>query len=115
MPKSDEKFHVSFVMSRTKVAPIKRVTLPRLELLGALLSARLIHFIKSALHLNDHVRLVSWTDSKVALSWIKGNPTKWKMFVANRVTEIQTLTFRSTGGPRFMIAMRFLEPYRKPK
>ncbi|KAK4324412.1 hypothetical protein Pmani_004972 [Petrolisthes manimaculis] len=92
VPKSDEEFHISFVMSRTKVAPIKRVTLPRLELLGALLSARLMHFVKSALHLDDCVRLVYWTDSKVALSWIKGNPTKWKMFVANRVTEIQTLS-----------------------
>lgn len=91
VPKSLEEFHVSFVMSRTKVAPIKRVTLPRLELLGALLSARLINFVKSALHLPDSIRLACWTDSKVALSWIKGNPTKWKMFVANRVTEIQSL------------------------
>lgn len=91
VPKLHDEFYVSFVVSRTKVAPIKRVTLPRLELLGALLSARLIKFVKSALHLPDSVRLACWTDSKVALSWIKGNPTKWKMFVANRVTEIQTL------------------------
>lgn len=91
VPKSQEEFHVSFVMSRTKVAPIKQVTLPWLELLGTLLSARLIHFVKSALHLPDSVRLACWTDSKVALSWIKGNPIKWKMFVANRGNEIQTL------------------------
>ncbi|XP_071517674.1 uncharacterized protein [Panulirus ornatus] len=32
-----------------------------------------------------------WTDSKVALSWIKGDPNRWKTFVANRVTEIQSL------------------------
>ncbi|KAK3868799.1 hypothetical protein Pcinc_025837 [Petrolisthes cinctipes] len=63
---------VKYVDGRTKVAPIKRVTLPRLELLGALLSARLMHFVKSALHLDDCLRLVYWTDSKVALSWIKG-------------------------------------------
>ncbi|XP_076035359.1 uncharacterized protein LOC143021637 [Oratosquilla oratoria] len=92
IPKSDKEFHVSFVMARTKVAPIKRVTLPRLELLGTLLSARLSHFVKSALRLHDCVRLVCWIDSKVALSWIKGNANRWKMFVANRVTEIQTLT-----------------------
>lgn len=92
MPKSHDEYYVSFVMSRTKVAPIKRVTLPRLELLGALLSARLINFVKSALHLPDNVRLACWTDSKVALSWIRGDPFKWKMFVANRVTEIQALT-----------------------
>ncbi|XP_076044820.1 uncharacterized protein LOC143027420 [Oratosquilla oratoria] len=58
IPKSDMEFHVSFVMATTKVAPIKRVTLPRLELLGALLSARLSHFVKSALRLNNCVRLV---------------------------------------------------------
>ena len=68
VPKSQDEFHVSFVMSRTKVAPIKWVTLPRLELLGALLSARLMHFVKFALHLPDSVRLACWTDSKVALS-----------------------------------------------
>ncbi|XP_076030380.1 uncharacterized protein LOC143018676 [Oratosquilla oratoria] len=92
IPKSDKEFHVSFVMDRTKLVPIKRVTLPRLELLGALLSVRLGHFVKSALCLNGCVRLVCWTDPKVALSWIKGNPNRWKMFVANRVTEIQTST-----------------------
>ena len=92
IPKSDNEFYVSFVMSRGKVAPIKRVTLPRLELLGALLSARLINFVKSALRLNNNVKLFCWTNSQITLSWIRGDPARWKMFVANRVVEIQTLT-----------------------
>ncbi|XP_076037198.1 uncharacterized protein LOC143022737 [Oratosquilla oratoria] len=41
IPKSDKEFHVRFVMARTKIVPIKRVTLPGMEILGALLSARL--------------------------------------------------------------------------
>ena len=92
MPKSGNEFYVSFVMSGGKVTPIKRITLPRLELLWALLSARLINFVKSALHLNDDVKLFCWTDSQVALSRIKGDPARWKMFVTNRVIEILTLT-----------------------
>ena len=79
-------------MSRRKVAPIKLVTLPRLELLGALMSARLIKFVKSSLCLPDNVKMYCWSDSQVALSWIKGVPLKWKPFVANRISEIQTLT-----------------------
>lgn len=65
--------------------------MPRLELLKAVLSARLINFVKSALRLSDDVKMICWTDSKVAVSWIKDNPPKWKMFVANSVIEIQTL------------------------
>ena len=92
-PKSEGiGFYVTLVMSRGKVAPIKRVTLPRLELLGALLSARLINFVKSALHLSNDVKLYCWSDSQVTLSWIRGDPARWKMFVANRVIEIQSLT-----------------------
>jgi hypothetical protein len=39
-----------------------------------------------------HIAYRCWTDSTVALGWIKGEPRKWKTFVANGVTEIQQLT-----------------------
>ncbi|KAK3861579.1 hypothetical protein Pcinc_032491 [Petrolisthes cinctipes] len=77
-------------MSRGRVSPIKSVTLPRLELIGALLCARLVTFVESALHIN--VPVCCWTDSTVTLSWVKGEPLKWKSFVRNRVSEIQELT-----------------------
>ena len=84
-------FSTSLIMSRARVAPVKRVTLPRLELLGALLAARVVVTVMNALHLPSSTPIRCWTDSMVALSWIKGDPNRWKPFVSNRVCEIHDL------------------------
>ena len=84
---------VNLVTSKTRVAPLKKTTLPRLELLAALLAARLLKFVTSALQLETTWNSYTcWSDSQVALSWIKSNAAKWKQFVQNRVLEIQELT-----------------------
>jgi len=79
-------------MSKARVAPVKRMTLPRLELMGSLLAARLLKFVIKALNLPSTISYFCWTDSQVALAWIKGSPDRWKQFVANRVSEIHELT-----------------------
>ena len=84
---------VSLVMSKGRVAPLKRQTLPRLELLGCLMAARLVQFVLQALRLPAAIPYFCWTDfQETALGWIRGSPQRWKQFVANRVTEIQNLT-----------------------
>jgi hypothetical protein len=78
--------------SKTRVAPLKKVTIPRLELLSALLLARLISTITNVLE--PEIELIEptcHTDSQVALCWIKGVDKEWKQFVQNRVLEIRKL------------------------
>ena len=88
----DGSWQSSFVFSKAKVAPIRPVSLPRLELLAAMLGAKLLVFVRDALKLPSHVSYTCWSDSMVVLAWIKSNPSKWKPFVANRVVKIQDLT-----------------------
>ena len=88
----DGSFAVSLVMAKGRVAPLKRLTLPRLELMGSLMAARLLTFVHQALRLPESTTLRCWTDSMVALGWIRGDPQRWKQFVSNRVTEIHRLT-----------------------
>ena len=83
---------VRLVTSKVRVAPLKKVTLPRLELLSALLGARLLNFVINALQLPCNTPYHCFTDSMIAKAWIQGDPHKWKQFVRNRVQEITVLT-----------------------
>ena len=79
--------HVSLVTSKTRVAPLKRQTIPRLELCGALLLSQVITHVNEVFDL-PNCDLVAWTDSTVVLDWLKGDPRRFKPFVGNRVTRI---------------------------
>ena len=71
------------------MAPAKTVSVPRLELLAAVVNARLLKFAVESLTLKvDWV--VCWIDSMVTLQWIRGSSSQWKAFVANRVADIQS-------------------------
>ena len=87
MESSDGMVYTSLVTSKTRVAPIKRVTIP---LNGALILAQLLSHCKNVLDLPSS-SVYAWTDSTIVLAWIGGNPRRFKLYVGNRVTQIVDL------------------------
>ena len=88
-------FFPVLLSSKTRVAPLTRQSIPRLELLSVVILARLVSSVKEALASQitiDKTHL--WLDSKTAICWIKGSK-EWKQFVQNRVNEILSLTEES--------------------
>ncbi|XP_015123970.1 uncharacterized protein LOC107046028 [Diachasma alloeum] len=71
------------VCAQTKVAPLKRMTVPRLELTAPVMLTQSVVATQQMLELNE-VKTYLWSDSSVALAWIKSHPSRWKDFVQNR-------------------------------
>jgi len=87
--KSDGTVAINLLTSRTRVAPIKQVSLPRLELCGAVLVANLLKTVQDSINLR--CPYYAWTDSTIVMKWLASFPGRWKTFVANRVAEIQDI------------------------
>ena len=83
--------YVNIVTAKTKVAPIeKEISIPRMELCAALLASKLIFEVAQILNIPKD-KLFAWSDSRVVLAWLKGEPCRWTTFVSNRVSEILTI------------------------
>ena len=89
----DDQVHTQMLTAKTRVAPIKTLCVPRLELCAAPLGAHLSQAVKEAINESrfPNPKVFTWTNSQVTLAWIKDKPRKWKFFVANRVDKIQSI------------------------
>uniref|UniRef100_A0A8D8QBA9 DUF1758 domain-containing protein n=1 Tax=Cacopsylla melanoneura TaxID=428564 RepID=A0A8D8QBA9_9HEMI len=90
---SSDQTQVNIVFAKARVAPKERPTLPRLELLGALLAFRCLKYVVSSLNLKLAHKYYLWCDNMTVLHWILGDkilPT----FVQNRVREIKSSSFK---------------------
>ncbi|XP_070854311.1 uncharacterized protein [Drosophila suzukii] len=83
----DDNVMVSFVCAKTKCAPMRTMSIPRLELQAAVLGTRLMNTVQEE-HSVDISETVLWTDSKTVLRWIGSTHRRYKQFVGNRVAEI---------------------------
>ena len=85
----DGKVTVSLLNSKSRIAP-KQKTIPRLELMAATITARLVATLVEGFTRNIE-NIYYWTDSTTVLAWIKRD-APWNVFVRNRVKEIRALT-----------------------
>jgi hypothetical protein len=86
-PQTKTKQLVNFC-STSRVAPLKQLTILKLELCAATLLGKLYKKATRALNMTKHESYL-WTDSSIVLTWIQGPSNKWKTFVGNRVATIQ--------------------------
>lgn len=85
--KSNDETHCSLILAKSRVSPIKEVSIPRLELQGAVLGTRIARMIEDE-HRLKISRTTFWTDAKTVLCWIRNSELRLKQFVSFRIGEI---------------------------
>ncbi|XP_055543453.1 uncharacterized protein LOC129729000 [Wyeomyia smithii] len=85
------KVRCALVMNQSKVAPVKQISIPRLELVAAVLGAQLSQAVLE----NHNIvfgKIVYWIDPSEVLSWVRSDQQRYRRFVGFRIGEILTLT-----------------------
>ncbi|XP_014678718.1 PREDICTED: uncharacterized protein LOC106818533, partial [Priapulus caudatus] len=87
----NQDVHCALVMGKARVCPLKVLSIPRLELAAALVSAKISSILRTEMtyaNIQDYF----WTDSKVVLGYINNDARRFHVYVANRVQQIQNVS-----------------------
>lgn len=87
------KTYLSFLLARSRVAPKRLLSMPRLELCAAVVGAQIATVIQQEFTLKIR-GITLWTDSTTVLMWLQSDSCRFKVFMGTRVAEIQELTDR---------------------
>ena len=89
--RSDGTINCSLVMSKSRVAPLKFQTVPRLELTAAVLAVRMSDILQNELKIKFD-DIIYWTDSAIVLHYINCTQSRFKTFVANRISTVHSVS-----------------------
>ena len=88
---TEDRVHCSLVIGKARVVPLKQLTVPRLELAAATVSAKVSVFLRQELPYAD-TKEYFWTDSKIVLGYVSNEAKRFHIYVANRVQQIRDAT-----------------------
>ena len=94
------QINAAFLFARSRLAPLKRVTIPRLEVTAATLAVKIDAMLKEELEIKLQIS-VFWTDSTAVLQYINNKDKKFHTFVASRITasiQIKSLLVAEARG-----------------
>ncbi|XP_075248457.1 uncharacterized protein LOC142341415 [Convolutriloba macropyga] len=83
----DDSVSVAFVIGKARVAPIKRMTIPNLELQAAVYGAQLAEFVKDEMDIEVQTEIF-WSDSTTVLYWLRTPEIRHRIFIANRLAKV---------------------------